>query len=179
MEQRSPPVHGVGDVIQPGGRAGEVEVNEGYRQPGAEDDVARAVVTVADQLGHVAGALVAAPHGVVRGRPAQGRIVQLPDQARQRGEDILAGGFGRQRLPRHITGDERQDLPALLVDPERHRRTGEPGAVQVGQVGLHRCGEGPDRPPHGVPDTHDAGRDAVADQRFLVAGAVATVRCHR
>ena len=105
--------------------------------------------------------------------------MQLPDQARQRGEDILAGGFGRQRLPRHITGDERQDLPALLVDPERHRRTGEPGAVQVGQVGLHRCGEGPDRPPHGVPDTHDAGRDAVADQRFLVAGAVATVRCHR
>jgi hypothetical protein len=69
----------------------------------------------------------------------------------------------------HVTGDERQHLPPLLVDPERKRRAGEPGVVQVGQVRLHGQAERPQRPPHRVPDPYDPLGDAIPGQQLAFA----------
>jgi len=50
VAQRCPPPQRVGDVVEPGGRLGQVEVDERGGQPVAEDHVAGAVIAVADQL---------------------------------------------------------------------------------------------------------------------------------
>jgi hypothetical protein len=77
------------------------------------------------------------------------------------------------RRPRHVTGNERQHLAALLVDAERKRRASEPGVAQVGQVRLHGQAERPQRPPHRVPDPLDPRGDAIPDQQLAVAHTAA------
>jgi len=73
----------------------------------------------------------------------------------------------------YLTGDERQHLPTLLVDPERQRRSGEADVVQVGQVCLHGQAERPQRPPHRVPDPHDPLSLAPPGQRLAFAHTAA------
>ena len=94
--------------------------------------------------------------------------MQCADEAGQRGKDVFPGGFRRERVARDVAGDEGEDLPALVVGAERDRGGGEPGLVQVGEVGLDGAGEGSDGAADGVPDPDDAGGDAVSGQRLPV-----------
>ena len=61
--------------------------------------------------------------------------MQRTDQPGQGDEHVVARGFWRQRVTRHVAGDERQHLAPLLVDAERNRRASEPGVAQMSQVG--------------------------------------------
>jgi len=99
--------------------------------------------------------------------------VQRTDQPGQGDEHVVARRLGRQRVARHVTGDEGQHLAPLFVDAERKRRAGEPGVAQVGQVRLDGQAERPQRPAHRVPDPHDPLGDAVPDQQFAFAHTAA------
>jgi hypothetical protein len=111
-------------------------------------------------------------------RPALRCVVQLADEARQCSKHVLARGFGGQRLARDIARNVGQYFPALVVDAQRDRCAGKADTVQMSQIGLDSCCEGPDRPPHGVPDPHNPGRDTVTDERFAFARAVFSVHRH-
>lgn len=122
VAQRCPPPQGVGDVVEPGGGLGEVEVDECGGEPVAEDDVAGAVISVADQLGFPVdggnccgpGAGDTAPDRA-RGRgPSGGCGVQRADEPGQCDQDVVPGGFGGERLARDVTRDEGQDFPTLV-----------------------------------------------------------------
>ena len=177
IAQRRPVPQRVRDVVEPGGRHGQVEVDQRDGQPVAEDHVARVVVAVADQLGPFGDRSRAgrrpAPHRAGRRRPPGRRLVQRADQPGQGDEHVVARRLRRQRVARHVTGDERQHLAPLLVDAERKRRAGEPGVAQVGQVRLHGQAERPQRPPHRVPDPHDPLGDAIPGQRLAFAHTAA------
>ena len=95
--------------------------------------------------------------------------MQRADELSQRHKHLVAGGFGRQRLPWDVSGDVGQDFAALFVDTKRNGCSREPGLVQVRKVSLDRGGERPDRPPYGVADSHYAGRDTIPGERFPAA----------
>jgi hypothetical protein len=99
--------------------------------------------------------------------------VQRSDQRGQGDEHVVPHRLRRQRVARHVAGDERQHLAPLPVDAERQRRAGEPGIAQVGQVRLHGQAERPQRPPHRVPDPHDPLGDAIPDQQLAFAHTAA------
>ena len=174
IAKRRPIPQRVRDVVEPGGRVGQVEVDQRDGQAVAEDHVARAVVAVADQLDSLSDRASQvgrrpAPHRIGRRHPPGRHFVQRTDQPGQGDEYVVARRLRRERVARHVTGDERQHLPPLLVDAERKRRAGEPGVAQVGQVSLHGQAEGPQRPAHRVPDPHDPLGDAIPDQELALA----------
>ena len=123
----------VREVVEPGGRMGQIEVDQRGGQPVSEDHVARVVVAVADQLGPFAdrashGGRCPAPHRVGWRHPPGRRLVQRTDQPGQGDDHVVARCLRRQRVARHVTGDERQHLAPLLVHAERKRRAGEPAS---------------------------------------------------
>src|SRR5471032_2273675 len=76
------------------------------------------------------------------------------------------GGIGRNcRLARN----ERQDLPAMVVDAEMAWRGLESDALQVIEQRLGRDAGGSQRAPHGVADARDqAGVGGAAVERYLL-----------
>jgi hypothetical protein len=124
----------VRDVVEPGGRLGQVEVDQRDRQPAAEDHIARGVVAVADQLGALGDrasrvSRSPTPHRVGRRYPPSRCLVQRTDQPGQGYKHVVARRLRPVAL--HVTGDERQHLPPLLIDAEGKRRASEPGVAKV------------------------------------------------
>jgi hypothetical protein len=99
--------------------------------------------------------------------------VQRTDQPGQGDKDLLTHPLLRRQPARHVTEDERQHLPPLLIDAERKRRASEPGVTKVSQVRLHGQAERPQRPPHRIPDPYDPLGKAIRDQRLSFAHTAA------
>ena len=153
--QRSPPVQSIGDVVEPGRRPGQVEIDEGNGQSVPEHDVPGAVVTVTHQLRIAVDGRRRTPGRTVErpirrpaeaSRPCEASCRQA-DEPRQRGEYVLACGPGGNGSRGTSPGNEGQYLAALVINAQRDRRAGKAGAVQMGQISLDRRRKRPDRPP--------------------------------
>jgi hypothetical protein len=169
-KQWRPGTHRRNEIVQPGGRAGKIEVDESNRDPRAKDDVLRGDIVVPD---NVRGVERQRDTGNVErrwplypGRQAESRrtIMQTPQQCRDTSQDVFIEHPVLQRPAWRHAIYKGQHLSPLLVDAEKPRGTIKSGILKIFEKGMHRSAVRANRPPDGVAHSNDSSRNVPSCQ---------------
>jgi hypothetical protein len=172
-KQRCPRAHRRNEIVQPGRRAGKIEIDESNGDPRTKDNVLRNGIVVPND---VSGVERQRDAGNVEGRwpfypdrqsESGGTVVQAPQECRETVQDMFIKNPGLQGPVWRHTVYKGQHLSPLLVNAEKSRCAVKSSILKVSEKGMHRSAVGADRPPDGVAHSNDSNRNIPSCQRLF------------
>ncbi|NDO89560.1 hypothetical protein [Cellulosimicrobium composti] len=133
-------------------------------------------VRLVEHVRHLAELRTLAPRDAVGQDDVARHLVQRALPLAELHEHVLRRRPRVRRPPAHLAGQERHDLPAVVVDPEEPRRALEARALEMQQVRLDGGAVRPTGAADGAAPADDAVRDVTPEQRDLDVVRVVAVR---